>query len=79
MIPNTNVRVIGRCSICGGRVVVPVIFWSVVPPVPQCEKCGAVAAAPRLPVIPMEPAMRPAPEHSPFQRPRAVGANARWY
>lgn len=47
--------VVGTCSICGGRVTVPLVFWSVVPPVPTCESCGAVEAS-HGPVIPMQPA-----------------------
>lgn len=43
---------IGTCSICGGRVSVPTIYFSVVPPTPTCENCGATAL-PSGPVIPM--------------------------
>lgn len=52
-----SVRVIGKCSLCGGRVVVPSAWWSINPPVPTCEKCGAVADTPG-PVIPMKPRPR---------------------
>ncbi len=47
-------RTIGTCSICGGRVSEPVFFHSIVPPVPTCESCGAVAAS-FGPVVPMKP------------------------
>jgi len=49
-----NEQVIGRCSLCGGTVVVPVAFMSTVPPQPRCRDCGAVGAEPALPVIPMK-------------------------
>lgn len=49
-----NKRIIGQCSICGGNVVVPTVCWSVNPPVPICESCGAVKRN-ELPVIPMVP------------------------
>lgn len=47
--------IIGTCSCCGGRVSVPTVFMSVVPPVPTCESCGATQAA-HGPVIQMQPA-----------------------
>lgn len=49
-------RVVGRCSLCGGIVSVPLVFWSVTLPVPQCETCGAYAdQTQNLPVVPMTP------------------------
>jgi hypothetical protein len=52
-----NEKCIGRCGICGGSVTVPTIFWSVVPPTPQCEQCGALYdGTAHLPVLPMIPA-----------------------
>lgn len=49
-------RVVGRCSLCGGVVSAPLVFWSVTQPVPQCETCGAYAdQAANLPVVPMTP------------------------
>jgi len=52
----TNVRVIGRCSLCGGRVVVPSIIFQVGPVTPQCEKCGATYhVEDTLPILPMRP------------------------
>lgn len=36
-----NEKVIGTCSICGGPVVVPQIWHSVLRPVPTCKQCGA--------------------------------------
>lgn len=47
--------ILGKCSICGGRVTVPEIYWSTVPPTPKCKKCGAVATQNYGPVIPMTP------------------------
>lgn len=49
---------IGTCSLCGGPVVIPTLWWGVVPPTPMCAKCGAVQRQSYGPVIPME---RPAP------------------
>lgn len=53
MFPNE--QVIGRCSICGGEVTVPVMWWGVIPPTPTCSKCGATEAKAAGPVIPMVP------------------------
>lgn len=44
-------KVLGRCSLCGGSVTVPVIWYGIVPPDPTCESCNATAAL--GPVIPM--------------------------
>jgi hypothetical protein len=33
---------------------VDTIYWSVIPPRPQCQRCGAYAAEDHGPVIPME-------------------------
>lgn len=35
--------VIGVCSTCGGLVSVPSVWSGLVPPVPQCGVCGALA------------------------------------
>lgn len=51
-------RTLGTCSLCGGQVTIPEIWYGVVPPVPSCARCGAIAALPSLPVIPM---VRPQP------------------
>ncbi len=45
-------RVIGSCSLCGGSVSIPTMWWSVEPPVPTCDSCYA-RAQPQGPVIPM--------------------------
>lgn len=50
-------KIIGTCSICGGRVTVPHIWGGVTPPTPTCDHCGATAAA-HGPVIPMQSAER---------------------
>lgn len=47
-------NIVGTCSICGGRVMVPTVYHSVVPPIPSCESCKAIAAT-SGPVIPMTP------------------------
>jgi hypothetical protein len=49
--------VVGICSRCGGDVTLPTIWHGVVPPVPTCEECGAMAnLRPNLPIIPTKPA-----------------------
>lgn len=49
-------KIVGTCSICGGDVVVPVIWHGVVPPTPQCVSCHAVAEDQnKKRVIPMRP------------------------
>jgi uncharacterized Zn finger protein len=35
-------QILGRCSQCGGNVVVPTIWHGIIPPTPRCESCGAV-------------------------------------
>lgn len=45
----------GSCSICGGHVSTPDIWWGVVPPTPTCERCGAVEDEAPGPVIKMRP------------------------
>lgn len=52
-----SVQILGTCSICGGRVVVPTIWWGVVPPEPTCERCNAKAKD-HGPVIEMTPRYR---------------------
>lgn len=52
------VKIIGKCSICGGRVTVPSFFLGIYPPVPQCLNCGATAK-PGGPVIDMVPPRLP--------------------
>ncbi len=51
-------NVLGTCSVCGGRVVLPASWMSVLPPVPTCEKCGATMKG-HGPVIEMEPRLPP--------------------
>ncbi len=46
-------QAIGICSLCGGDVVLPTHYMSVVPPKPTCESCGAVAKT-KGPVVPMQ-------------------------
>ncbi len=60
--------VVGTCSHCGGKVTLPNVIWSVVPPEPTCETCGAVAQKPQLPVIPMEPPPKASAEYVFVQR-----------
>lgn len=33
---------LGKCSICGGDVLVPTVYYSTIPPTPTCVKCGAI-------------------------------------
>jgi len=49
----TSSTTIGTCSICGGRVSVPTIWHGIIPPVPQCESCGATQRSPHGPIIDM--------------------------
>jgi len=46
---------IGTCEACKGPVQVPVVWFGIIPPVPTCGCCGAVAKQSYGPVIPMEP------------------------
>lgn len=49
---------IGRCSICGGRVMQYTVLWIVGPwPPARCESCGAIEDVPEK-VIPMRPTER---------------------
>lgn len=50
-----NERIIGTCSLCGGPVVVPDVFYSVLPPIPRCRDCGARMKRSYGRVILMEP------------------------
>lgn len=47
-------RILGKCSICGGQVTVPSSWLGILPPTPTCQSCGAEAENPG-PVIPMRP------------------------
>lgn len=49
-----NQTICGTCGICGGRVTVPTVVWSIIAPIPTCESCGATAAE-HGPVIAMNP------------------------
>ncbi len=60
-----NVRVIGRCSVCGGRVVLPTNWLGIHPPLAYCEQCGATERS-RLPVIPMDPIPKTPKEPNPW-------------
>jgi len=48
-------KILGTCSLCGGRVSIATVFMSVNPPVPCCEQCGAHPKDPHGAVIDMEP------------------------
>ena len=50
--PLPNSSVIGTCSLCGGPVLVPLVYHCITPPTPTCARCGATKA---LPVIKMTP------------------------
>ncbi len=62
-------KTIGTCSECGGAVVLPEFYHSVVPPKPTCANCGAVAAE-HGPVIQM--AKRPHPSNMTYFYPAVV-------
>ncbi len=47
--------VIGTCSICGGPVMVPAVWYGIEPPIPTCRNCGAVREQTYGPIIPMRP------------------------
>jgi hypothetical protein len=54
-----NKTIVGTCSCCGGCVSCPLVYWSVVPPVPSCERCGARVAddfGPVVKTVPVVPA-----------------------
>lgn len=51
-----NKQTLGTCGNCGGAVTVDTIFFSVIPPKPRCESCGASPVECHGPVIPMQPA-----------------------
>lgn len=57
-------HVLGSCSICGGDVVMPNAWYSVKPPVPTCERCGAKAVQhkPIIEMAPKAPIRIPMPE-----------------
>ena len=38
--------IIGNCSLCGGSVVYPTVWYSTQPPEPYCSRCGATMARP---------------------------------
>ena len=49
-----NCSVVGRCSICGGPVIVETVYSSVLPPNRRCAYCGAIEDPyANLPCIPM--------------------------
>lgn len=35
---------VGTCGKCGGAVMVPTIWYGIIPPDATCQKCGAIAA-----------------------------------
>lgn len=47
-------RIIGTCSCCGGAVAIPDAWMSIIPPTPECIKCGAVSENSYGPIIPMK-------------------------
>lgn len=46
-------EIVGKCSKCGGDVVVPKHWMGIYTPVPLCMKCGAIKKN-HLPIIKME-------------------------
>lgn len=55
MIVASNRAVLGTCSVCGGPVSIPTLWEKPTPPVPICERCGAIKMDRYGPVIPMIP------------------------
>ena len=53
-----NEQTVGTCGNCGGPVVVPIAWWGINPPGPQCKRCGAFAKRDFGPPMPMEPPHR---------------------
>ena len=49
-----NDRIVGRCSLCGGAVTIPIVYWGVGQPQPTCRSCGATMRQPVLPMVPMQ-------------------------
>ena len=48
--------IVGKCSLCGGRVTLPNVWFGVYPPEPQCQKCGATHhKEDTMPVLKMRP------------------------
>lgn len=45
---------LGRCSLCGGTVVVPLAWYGTTVPVPRCDCCGATLRVQPLPVLKTE-------------------------
>lgn len=45
-------RIVGTCSNCGALIVEPDAWFSTIPWVPSCDRCGATK---KLPVVEMEP------------------------
>lgn len=43
-------HVIGQCSNCGGDVLVPEVWGGVDKPRPTCNRCGATAMRPTIPM-----------------------------
>lgn len=48
--------IVGTCSLCGGPVAVPNVWYSTLPPRPKCQQCGAKKRPDdHGPIIEMEP------------------------
>ena len=61
-------NVLGTCSICGGAVTLPAVWFGVVSPVPTCSRCGATAKK-HTHVIDMQPR---APNNARDTAPRVI-------
>jgi len=46
-------KCIGECGNCGSKVYIPLFFYSIHPPQPQCHGCGCKVQSGHLPVLPV--------------------------
>ena len=51
-------RVIGTCSQCGGKVVIPDVWGGIIPPTPTCQRCHATLEQPVITATPAKPPER---------------------
>ena len=51
-------RVIGTCSQCGGKVVIPDVWGGIIPPTPTCQCCHATLEQPVITTTQAKPPER---------------------